>query len=124
MHEISHETRYRLLKFLAEHPQATQRELARELGISVGKTNYCLRALISKGWVKVRNFRNSKRKIAYAYVLTPRGVEERVSVTCAFLSRMKDQYEAMRHEIDRLMDEVAAAERVEHESNRRKVEHA
>lgn len=111
MHALTHETRYRLLKYLAEHPDATQRELARELGISVGKTNYCLQALIKKGWVKVHNFRRSERKSAYAYVLTPRGIEEKLNVTHAFLSRMIDQYDVMRQEIDRLMSEVAEAKK-------------
>lgn len=109
MHEVTHETRYRLLKYLAEHPDATQRELARELGISVGKINYCLRALIKKGWVKVDNFRRSSRKSAYAYVLTARGIEEKLNVTHAFLDRMIREYDAMRLEIDRLMSEVADA---------------
>ena len=108
MHAISHEIRYRLLKFVEEHPEATQRELARELGISVGKANYCLRALIEKGWVKARNFRNSKKKSAYAYILTPRGIEEKINVTHAFLNRMVAEYDLMRQEIDRLVAELAA----------------
>lgn len=78
--QISEEVRYRLLKYLAEHPQASQRELARELGISVGKANYCLRALITKGLVKVRNFRNSSNKLAYTCVLTPRAVFSLVDI--------------------------------------------
>jgi EPS-associated MarR family transcriptional regulator len=71
-HEPTQEIRYRPLKYVAEHPQATQRELANQLGISLGKANYCLRALIEKGLVKVRNFRNSRSKTAYAYILIPR----------------------------------------------------
>jgi EPS-associated MarR family transcriptional regulator len=84
-HPLTDEVRYRLLKYLAEHPHASQRELARELGISLGKANYCLRALVEKGWVKFRNFKNSENKSAYAYVLTRRGLQEKVNVTTAFL---------------------------------------
>ena len=73
MHSVSDDVRYRLLKLLADQPSATQRELARELGISLGKINYCLKALMEKGWVKVRNFTNSQQKTGYAYMLTARG---------------------------------------------------
>jgi EPS-associated MarR family transcriptional regulator len=104
------EIRYRLLKFLEEHPTATQREVARALGVSIGKANYCVRALVEKGWVKVRNFRNSNQKAAYLYVLTPRGIEEKIAVTCAFLRRKRDEYDRLAHEIDRLTDEVRRLE--------------
>ena len=103
---MSYEIRYRLLKYLDEHPDATQRELARELRVSVGKINYCLRALISRGWVKMRNFRNSKRKIAYLYLLTPKGMEERLSVTSAFLRSKLEEYEVLSKEIEQLTAEV------------------
>jgi MarR family transcriptional regulator, temperature-dependent positive regulator of motility len=101
------EIRYRLLKYLEEHPAATQREVAGALGVSVGKANYCLRALIGKGWVKARNFRNSNHKSAYLYVLTPRGIEEKVNVTVAFLRRKRDEYDLLAQEIESLMDEVS-----------------
>lgn len=104
--QISEEVRYRLLKYVAAHPEASQRELARELGISVGKANYCLKALIAKGLVKVRNFRNSSNKLAYAYVLTPRGIEEKISVTVEFLRRKVADYDALTREIERLTAEV------------------
>jgi EPS-associated MarR family transcriptional regulator len=104
------EIRYRLLKYLEEHPTATQRQVARALGVSVGKANYCLRALVEKGWVKVRNFRNSNKKAAYLYVLTPRGIEEKIDVTCAFLRRKRDEYELLAQEIERLTDEVRRLE--------------
>src|SRR6266852_444695 len=100
------EIRYRLLKYLAEHPEATQRELAQELGVSLGKANYCLKALMSKGWVKVRNFRNSKKKAAYLYILTPKGIEEKVNVTSAFLRRKVEEYDLLSKEIERLTAEV------------------
>lgn len=106
-HTLTHEVRYRLLKYLDEHPDATQRELARELGVSVGKINYCLRALVSRGWVKMRNFRNSKRKAGYLYLLTPKGMEEKLSVTAAFLRRKLEEYEVLSKEIEQLTSEVS-----------------
>jgi EPS-associated MarR family transcriptional regulator len=105
-HPVTHEVRYRLLKHLDEHPQATQRELARELGVSVGKINYCLNALIEKGFVKARNFRNSNHKSAYLYVLTRKGLEEKVSVTTSFLRRKLTEYDLLKKEIDSLVAEV------------------
>jgi len=105
-HTPPDEIRYRLLKYLAEHPTATQREVAQALSVSVGKANYCLRALIDKGWVKARNFRNSNNKAAYLYVLTPRGIEETTDVTLSFLRRKRDEYDRLAEEIERLADEV------------------
>lgn len=107
-HTITQEVRYRLLKYLAEHPDASQRELARSLGVSVGKVNYCVRSLVEKGLVKVRNFRNSDNKVAYAYVLTRKGLEEKIDVTRGFLRRKLDEYDAIRAEIDTLRAEVQA----------------
>jgi EPS-associated MarR family transcriptional regulator len=104
---LSHEVRYRLLRYLADHPDASQRELARELSVSVGKVNYCLRALMEKGWVKARNFRNSNHKAGYLYVLTPKGIEEKVNVTSAFLRRKLDEYDLLQKEIERLTREVS-----------------
>jgi EPS-associated MarR family transcriptional regulator len=103
---VSYEIRYRLLKYVAEHPDATQRDLASELGISLGKANYCLRALIGKGLVKVRNFRNSGRKRTYAYILTPRGIEEKINVTYDFFRRKVAEYDLLSKEIEQLTDEV------------------
>jgi EPS-associated MarR family transcriptional regulator len=104
---ITDEVRYRILRYLDEHPHASQRELARELGVSVGKANYCLRALIEKGWVKMRNFRRSPRKLSYAYILTPKGIEAKVSAASAFLRRKIAEYEKLSAEIDRLNRELA-----------------
>jgi EPS-associated MarR family transcriptional regulator len=105
-HNLSDEVRYRLLKHLADHPTASQRELAKELGVSVGKVNYCLRAVIEKGWLKVRNFKNSNNKSAYAYVLTPRGIEAKVTITVAFLRRKMTEYDNLAAEIESLSREV------------------
>jgi EPS-associated MarR family transcriptional regulator len=107
MHEPTDEIRYLLLKFIEEHPGATQREVATALGVSLGKANYCLRAVIEKGWVKARNFRNSNNKSAYLYVLTPGGIEEKVNVTVAFLRRKRDEYDLLAQEIQSLIEEVS-----------------
>src|SRR3954468_12414766 len=100
------EIRYRLLSYIEEHPDATQRQVAHALGVSIGKANYCLKALVEKGWVKVRNFRNSSNKSAYLYVLTPGGIEEKIDVTRAFLRRKRDEYDRLAEEIENLTDEV------------------
>lgn len=103
---LDDDTRYRLLRLLTEHPNHSQRELASELGLSLGKTNYCLRALIERGWVKVRNFRNSHNKLGYAYVLTPSGAVAKLRATTDFLRRKQDEYLRLESEIAELMLEV------------------
>lgn len=103
---LDDDTRYRLLRLLTEHPNHSQRELASELGLSLGKTNYCLRALIERGWVKVQNFRNSQNKLAYAYVLTPSGAVAKLRATTDFLRRKQDEYSRLESEISELRLEV------------------
>lgn len=112
-HTLPDEVRFRLLRFLADHPEASQRDLAQHLDISLGKVNYCLHALVERGWVKIRNFKNSKNKAAYAYYLTPKGLEQKVAVTMQFLQRKIAEHNALTREIDALRAEVAdhAAER-------------
>lgn len=100
------EVHLRLLKAIEANPQATQRELSQELGVSLGKANYCLKALVDKGWVKVNNFRASPNKLAYAYLLTPRGLDAKAKLTMRFLRRKVKEYEALRREIDELQQEV------------------
>ena len=100
------ESHYHLLRLLEASPELTQRELARELGVSLGKVNYCVSALIEKGWVKARNFRNSNNKCAYAYLLTPRGIEQKAAVTVHFLRRKMVEFESLKKEIARLRPEV------------------
>lgn len=107
---LSEDIRYRLLTYLAEHPDASQRDLAAMLGVSVGKVNYCIRALIRKGLVKMRNFRKSKNKLAYGYVLTPKGIEEKVKVTGDFLRHKMAEYELIAKEIERLTNELREAQ--------------
>jgi EPS-associated MarR family transcriptional regulator len=105
-HAISDEVRYKLLKLISERPDLSQRELAEELGVSLGKLNYCLRALMEKGLVKARNFKNSRKKLAYAYLLTPSGIEEKLNVTRTFLGRKVAEYEQLVKEIEALTAEV------------------
>ncbi len=97
---------FRVMRILQENPDLTQRELAEELGVSVGGMNYCLKALIEKGLVKMKNFANSKNKFGYVYVLTPTGLAERAAITQRFLQRKMDEYEALRAEIEALRSEV------------------
>ena len=78
---LTDEVRYKLLKLLEPNPKLSQRQVARELGISLGKVNYCLRALVDKGWIKAGNFKNSENKTEYLYLLTPRGIEAKARVT-------------------------------------------
>jgi EPS-associated MarR family transcriptional regulator len=101
------EIRYRILRALDDNPRLSQRDLAKHLGISLGKANYCLRALITLGWVKARNFRMSDNKRAYAYFLTPAGIEAKARVTLRFLRHKVKEYELIRDEIEELRREVA-----------------
>ena len=106
---MNEEISYKLFKLIEEDPDISQRELAKEMGISLGKTNYCLKALIDKGWLKARNFKNSKNKIAYAYVLTPKGLGERAKITGRFLKRKVREYELLKREIEQLQQEVSGS---------------
>jgi MarR family transcriptional regulator, temperature-dependent positive regulator of motility len=107
---MNSEVRYRILKAVEEEPEITQRALAEKLGVSVGKINYCLRALIRKGFLKARNFKNSSRKRQYMYKLTPRGVRERTRVTIAYLRSKSTEFDEIRAEIDRLEARLDAEE--------------
>jgi MarR family transcriptional regulator, temperature-dependent positive regulator of motility len=97
-----------VLRLLEASPSRTQRELAQELGISLGKTNYVLRALLRKGLVKARNFRDSPTKRGYAYLLTPKGLAAKAELTQRFLARKIQEYDALRLEIERLRMESSA----------------
>ena len=103
---LTDETRYRILKLLEADPHASQRRISDELGISLGRVNYCLNALIAKGLVKVNNFRNSENKRAYLYLLTPRGIEERARVTARFLRVKLSEYETLKQEVEELQREA------------------
>jgi EPS-associated MarR family transcriptional regulator len=99
-------THYVLLKTLEENPGLSQRDLAKRLGVSLGKVNFCLNALVAKGSVKINNFRNSDNKLAYAYLLTPSGVEQKARMTVQFLKFKLQEYEKLRAEIEELKREA------------------
>ncbi len=98
--------RYQILRLLEGNPEISQREIARELGLSLGKTNYCIRAVIEKGWVKAKNFRNSSNKSAYLYQLTPSGIVAKGKITRRFLDRKVEQHKRLQEEIAQLRAEV------------------
>jgi len=100
------ETHLAILKHIQVNPEASQRELAQELGVSVGKVNYCLRALIDKGFVKAGNFKRNTDKFSYLYLLTPKGIEEKASLTASFLRRKIAEHEKITQEIAQLKRDV------------------
>ena len=108
---LTDEYRYKILKLVEAKPDISQRELASQLGISLGKVNFCLKALIEKGLVKATNFRNSNNKLAYMYLLTPQGIEEKVAITVRFFKRKVQEYEMLQVEIEELRQEVASDEK-------------
>lgn len=103
---MSEDAHYTLLRTIEQNPGMSQRDLARALGISLGKTNYCLKALVEKGWVKMDNFSRNPNKLAYAYLLTPRGVKAKTGLTARFLKRKLAEYEVIKAEIEKLRAEV------------------
>lgn len=105
---LTEEMRFRLLRLLKANPELSQRQVAVQLDVSLGKVNYCLRALIEKGLVKAVNFRNSHAKIGYLYVLTPRGMEEKTRLAVRFLQRKITEYEELQAEIDQIRSEAEA----------------
>ena len=107
------ETHYKVMRLLETNPTLSQRDVARTLGVSLGKVNYCVRALVRKGWVKVSNFKNSQNKAAYMYLLTPRGIERKASLTAQFLAIKMREYAQLRREIEQIQRESKATDRVE-----------
>jgi len=99
---LTDEYRYKILKRFESNPEISQRELAIELGVSLGRANYCIQALIEKGLVKAKNFKNSQNKKAYMYYLTPKGIEAKASITLAFLKHKIAEYQALKTEIEHL----------------------
>jgi EPS-associated MarR family transcriptional regulator len=97
---------FRVLRVLNDRPGLSQREIAQELGVSLGAVNYCLRALVGKGQIKVQNFRASDNKLRYAYILTPRGMAQKAQLTGAFLKRKIAEYEALKAEIEAVKREM------------------
>jgi len=108
-HSLHDETHFKVLRLLESTPNISQRQLAEALGVSLGKTNFCLNALLDKGLVKMENFRTSTRKLNYAYLLTPTGIAEKAALTARFLMRKQQEYELLRAEIKLLQEQVAKA---------------
>lgn len=103
---LTDEYRYKILKLVQTKPEISQRELAKELGVSLGKAHFCLKALIEKGLLKATNFRNSQNKLAYMYLLTPSGVEEKSKITLRFLKSKMQEYELLQQELKVLVEEA------------------
>lgn len=100
---------YKLMRLIEQNPELSQRELAKALGVSLGKANYCIQALIEKGWIKANNFRHSTNKLGYAYLLTPEGIEQKAVLTKNFLQRKMQEYEALQQEIRELKKDMQGA---------------
>jgi len=105
---LTDEMRYKLMRVLEANPSMSQRELASELGVSLGRVNYCLQALVRKGQIKAKNFSKSSNKAAYRYLLTPSGLEQKANLTVRFLKAKTREYEALRVEIERLRREMGS----------------
>ena len=103
---MADERHLKALRLLEQNPEMTQRELAEALGVSVGAANYCLKALVEKGWVKLENFQKNPNKLGYLYLLTPMGIAAKAQLTASFLRRKVAEYEALRTEIEHLRAEV------------------
>ena len=104
--ELQQDVRFRILRLLDANPRISQRELSRQLGISLGAVNYCVKAFVEKGQLKIHNFRASNRKIRYAYVLTPKGVAQKTALANRFLHRKLKEYEALKAEIENLQKDM------------------
>ena len=104
--KIQEDTTFRIMRILQEHPDLSQRDLAEKLGMSLGGLNYCLKALMDKGLVKLENFQSSQHKFKYVYVLTPTGIAQKIAMTGHFLKRKMEEYEALKAEIEALKSEV------------------
>ena len=100
------ETHYRLIKLVEQNPNMTQRQMAAEMGLSLGKFNYCLKELIKKGIVKIDRFKSSDNKAGYMYLLTSHGIEQKTKITASFLRRKLAEYEQLKHDIQELKKEV------------------
>lgn len=104
--EDREDLRFRILKLIEQNPELNQRDLAQELGVSLGKTNYVLKALVAKGMVKLDNFNRNQNKLGYVYLLTPTGIAEKSQLTVAFLKRKTQEYEQLKAEIENLQKEL------------------
>ena len=100
------ELEYKVLKWLEHNPKMTQRQLAKELGVSLGKSHYLINALIQVGWVKLANFKRSDNKMGYMYLLTPSGINEKANIAKRFLARKENEYQQLKRDIEQLRSEV------------------
>ncbi len=103
---LTDQMRLKLMRLLEANPRMSQRDAARELGISLGKLNYCVQALVRKGWVRATRFKNSRNKSLYMYLLTPRGIEERAKLAVEFLQVKMREYEELHAEIEQMRRDV------------------
>ena len=108
--KLQEDTYFRVMRILQSNPDLTQRELAEKLDVSVGCLNYCLKALMEKGCIKMLNFAHSKNKFGYVYVLTPRGIAQKATLTGSFLKRKMDEYETLKLEIETLQREIRSSD--------------
>ena len=111
---MSEQRQLAAMRLLEATPEMTQRELAKALGVSLGATNYCLQALVRKGWIKLENFQDNPNKLSYLYLLTPKGVAAKTRLTARFLRRKLADYETLKSEIEQLRLEVWQAEEPQH----------
>lgn len=107
------EASFRLMRLIDQNPKSTQRELAQAAGISLGKTHYVIGALVERGYVKFERFGSSRNKLAYAYVLTPSGLSKKAAIAGRFLERKREEYDALRNEIEQLASEIEVGKRAE-----------
>jgi EPS-associated MarR family transcriptional regulator len=105
--QLQEDTHFRVLSLLETQPDLNQREMAKALGVSLGGINYCLRALVAKGLIKMHNFQANENKLGYAYLLTPQGMTEKIALTGRFLKRKQEEYAALKAEIEALQKAVA-----------------
>ena len=104
---MNHELSIKIIRELEKAPKQSQRALSKRFGVCVGSIHYCIKALVEKGYVKARNFKNAQNKLAYSYILTPRGIGLKKELTLAFLKRKQAEYEVLQKEIMALKDELA-----------------
>lgn len=100
MNDINNQDHLEVLRKIQKKPNSTQRELAKELGFSLGKLNYCLKSLQNKGLVKLDNFKKNPKKISYLYILTPKGMVQKTKMTISFMKKKMKEYDELKKELD------------------------
>lgn len=104
---MNQELSIKIIRELEKEPEQSQRALSKRCGVSLGSIHYCINALVEKGYVKAKNFKNAQNKLAYAYMLTPSGITLKKKLTLAFLRRKQEEYEALQEEIRALEEDLA-----------------